>query len=123
MDDGAFRASVFASKSSWTLSPPRARPIVASSYWPAGRHPLDVARDKARADAREVGAQHSRLRGMLPDVEEAKVAAADAEARASALEVAAVEEEGAVAAARQAAGATKESFDRLDRPARNTMCS
>jgi exonuclease SbcC len=116
MDDAAFRASVFAEQKQLdafsTQSPADRRKLVLALL---GVTPLDVARDKARADAREVGAQHSRLRGMLPDVEEAKVAAADAEARASALEVAAVEEEGAAAAARQAAGATKESFDQLDR--------
>ena len=116
MDDAAFRASVFAEQKQLdafsTQSPADRRKLVLSLL---GVTPLDVARDRARADAREVGAQHNRLRGMLPDVEEAKVAAADAEARASALEMAAVEEEGAAASARQAAGVSKESFDRLDR--------
>ncbi len=116
MDDGAFRASVFAEQKQLdafsSQSPADRRKLVLALL---GVTPLDVARDKARADAREVNAQHGRLRGMLPDVEEARVAAADAEARAGALEVAAVEEEGAAAVAQDAARAAKASFDRLDR--------
>ena len=123
MDDGAFRASVFAEQKQLdafsSQSPADRRKLVLALL---GVTPLDVARDKARADAREVSAQHGRLRGMLPDVEEAKTAAADAEARASALEVAAVDEEGAVAAAQHRAQSAKEHFDRLDRPARSTTC-
>ncbi len=116
MDDGAFRASVFAEQKQLdafsSQSPADRRKLVLSLL---GVTPLDVARDKARADAREASSQHSRLRGMLPDTEEARVAAADAEARASALEVAAVDEEAAAAAAQQAARAAKEGFDRQDR--------
>ena len=116
MDDGAFRASVFAEQKQLdafsTHSPADRRKLVLALL---GVTPLDVARDRARADAREASSQHSRLRGMLVDVEEARVAAADAEARASALEVAAVEEEGAAGAAQQVVRAAKERFDRLDR--------
>lgn len=116
MDDGAFRASVFAEQKQLdafsSQSPADRRKLVLALL---GVTPLDVARDKARAEAREVSAQHGRLRGMLPDLEQARVAAADAEARAAALEVAAVEGEGAAAAAQQAARGAKEHFDRLDR--------
>jgi exonuclease SbcC len=116
MDDGAFRASVFAEQKQLdafsSQSPADRRKLVLALL---GVTPLDAARDKARAEAREVSAQHGRLRGMLPDADEARVAAADAEARASALEVAAVEEEGAAAAAEHATRAARESFDRLDR--------
>jgi exonuclease SbcC len=116
MDDGAFRASVFAEQKQLdafsSQSPADRRKLVLALL---GVTPLDVARDKARADAREASSQHSRLRGMLPDTEEARVAAEDAEARASALEVVAVEEEGASAAAQQSARSGQEVFERLDR--------
>ena len=75
------------SRSSSPPFPTRARPNAASSSWPcSGVTPLDAARDRARADARHITEAHNRLRGMLPDLEEAKVAAADAEARAGAAE-------------------------------------
>ncbi len=115
MDDGAFRASVFAEQKQLdafsSQSPAERRKLVLALL---GVTPLDAARDKARADARQTTEQHKRLRGMLPDLEEAKVSAADAEARASAFGTAAVEEEKAASVAREAALAAKERFDKLD---------
>jgi exonuclease SbcC len=115
MDDGAFRASVFAEQKQLdafsSQSPAERRKLVLALL---GVTPLDAARDKARADARQTAEQHKRLRGMLPDLEEAKVSAADAEARASASATAAAEEEKAAAVARESALATKERFDKLD---------
>ncbi len=115
MDDGAFRASVFAEQKQLdafsSQSPAERRKLVLALL---GVTPLDAARDKARADARQTTEQHKRLRGMLPDLEEAKVAAADAEARASASGTAAAEEEKAASVARESALAAKERFDKLD---------
>jgi len=51
---------------------------------------------------------------MLPDLEEAKVSAADAEARASASGTAAAEEEKAASAAHASALAAKEKVDKMD---------
>jgi len=115
MDDGAFRASVFAEQKQLdafsSQSPAERRKLVLALL---GVTPLDAARDKARADARQTTEQHKRLRAMLPDLEEAKVSAADAEARASASGTAAVEEEKAASVAHESALAAKERFDKLD---------
>jgi exonuclease SbcC len=115
MDDGAFRASVFAEQKQLdafsSQSPAERRKLVLALL---GVTPLDAARDKARADARQTAEQHKRLRGMLPDLEEAKVSAADAEAHASASGTAAVEEEKAASVTRESALAAKERFDKLD---------
>lgn len=115
MDDGAFRASVFAEQKQLdafsSQSPAERRKLVLALL---GVTPLDAARDKARSDARQTTEQHKRLRGMLPDLEEAKISAADAEARASASDAAAAEEEKAASVAREAALAAKERFDKLD---------
>jgi exonuclease SbcC len=115
MDDGAFRASVFAEQKQLdafsSQSPAERRKLVLALL---GVTPLDTARDKARADARQTTEQHKRLRGMLPDLEEAKVSAADAEARASASATAAAEDEKAAAVARESALAAKERFEKLD---------
>jgi exonuclease SbcC len=116
MDDAAFRASVFAEQKQLAAfsnqSPADRRKLVLALL---GVTPLDNARDRARSDAREATQQHSRLRGMLPDLEEAKVAAADAEARASAAEVAASEEEAAAAAAQQVVLRAEEVFTKWDK--------
>jgi len=116
MDDAAFRSSVFAEQKQLAAfsgqSPAERRKLVLSLL---GVTPLDVARDKARTDAREVTQQHSRLRAMLPDIQSAAVAAADAEARAGAAEATAIEEESAAAAAHDRLRRSTESFARLDR--------
>ncbi len=115
MDDQAFRASVFAEQkqlaSFSSQSPGERRKLVLSLL---GVTPLDAARDRLRADARQATDQHNRLREMLPDLEEAATSAADAEARAGAAEAAAAEEEMAAEAARQAAKKSREKFDKLD---------
>ncbi len=116
MDDGAFRASVFAEQKQLAAfssqSPAERRKLVLALL---GVTPLDAARDKARADARQTTEQHKRLRGMLPDLDEAKVSADDAEARAGAADTTASEEEKAAAAAGETAVSSKASFTALDR--------
>ena len=115
MDDGAFRASVFAEQKQLAAfssqSPAERRKLVLALL---GVTPLDVARDKVRADARQAADQHNRLRGMLPDLEEARVAAEDSEARAAAADISASEEEKAAAAAATGARSGKEKLDALD---------
>ena len=98
MDDGAFRASVFAEQKQLAAF---------SSHSPAERlrlvlrllgiTPLDAARDLARRDARRTTADHARLRDLLPDVDAARVEAADAEARAAAAAARAATEQQAAA--------------------------
>jgi DNA repair protein SbcC/Rad50 len=116
MDDGAFRASVFAEQKQLAAfssqSPAERRKLVLALL---GVTPLDAARDKARADARQTSEQHKKLRGMLPDLDEAKVSADDAEARAGAADTTASEEEKAAAAAGETAVSSKASFTALDR--------
>jgi exonuclease SbcC len=115
MDDAAFRASVFAEQKQLAAfseqGPAERRKLVLGLL---GVTPLDAARDRARADARESTQQHNRLRSMLPDLEEARLAAADKEAQAGAADVAADEEEKAAAAVRDLARSSREAFERLD---------
>lgn len=115
MDDAAFRASVFAEQKQLAAfsnqGPAERRKLVLSLL---GVTPLDGARDRARQDAKEAASQHSKLRGMLPDLQEAEISLADAEAHAAAAEEAAAEEERAAAAAKDRAGSAKEGFSRLD---------
>ena len=116
MDDGSFRASVFAEQKQLAAfssqSPAERRKLVLALL---GVTPLDAARDRVRADARQATEQHNRLRGMLPDLEEARVSAEDTEARAAAADVAAAEEERASAAAGEVARSSKEGLSALDR--------
>jgi DNA repair protein SbcC/Rad50 len=115
MDDAAFRASVFAEQKQLTAfstqSPAERRKLVLALL---GVTPLDNARDKLRADARQTSEQHHHLRGMLPDTEEARTRAADMAARADGLETVATEEERAAAAARQVFLSSKERFEKVD---------
>lgn len=115
MDDAAFRSSVFAEQ----------KQIAAfSSQGPADRRklvlallgvtPLDAARDKARAEARQATTEHDHLRAMLPDLDALTVVAADADVRASALEVVAADEASAAGAARGAVAGLQDVFARLD---------
>jgi exonuclease SbcC len=116
MDLAAFKASVFAEQKQLAAfseqAPAERRRLVLSLL---GVTPLDTARDRARSEARERAAEHTRLRGLLPDLGQARVTAADAEARAAAAEVSAVEEERAAASARERAEAARQGFSRLDR--------
>ena len=115
MDDAAFRASVFAEQKQLAAfssqSPAERRKLVLALL---GVTPLDVARDKLRADARQTNDQHGRLRGMLPDLDEARTSAADMQASADGLETVATEEEKAALAARQVFLTSKERFNKLD---------
>jgi len=115
MDDSAFRASVFAEQKQLSAfssqSPGDRRTLVLSLL---GVTPLDDARDAARADARETAQQYNRLREMLPDLEEAKLGAADSEAAAAAAETTAADEEVAAAAALGRLHRAEEAFSALD---------
>jgi exonuclease SbcC len=101
MDDGAFRASVFAEQKQLAAfsehSPSDRMRLVLRLL---GITPLDAARDAARADSRRATADHDRLRGMLADLDVLRVEAADAEARAAAAAVQAEGEQHAAVAAR-----------------------
>lgn len=115
MDDGAFRASVFAEQKQLAAfsehSPADRRKLVLQLL---GVTPLDTARDAARKEARTVGDQHQRLRNLLPDLEVLSVSAADAEAHAAAAEVDAASERDAAEHARAVADQAGAAFERLD---------
>ncbi len=115
MDDGAFRASVFTEQKQLAAfsnqSPAERRRLVLQLL---GITPLDAARDAARKDARDLAADHERLRGMLADLEALEVDAADSAARADASEVVAAEEERAASAARSRADEAAASFGAQD---------
>nr|MDQ6911109.1 SMC family ATPase [Actinomycetota bacterium] len=70
MDDGAFRASVFAEQKQLAAfseqAPGERRRLVLQLL---GITPLDSARDRARKDARESQDHFERLRSVLPDIE------------------------------------------------------
>jgi len=103
MDDAAFRASVFAEQKQLAAfsnqAPADRRKLVLQLL---GVTPLDTARDAARRDARQLSADHNRLRGMLADVPALEVEVSDAEARAAAAAVVAADD-GAAAEAADAA--------------------
>lgn len=110
MDDASFRASVFTEQKQLaafsSFAPAERRRLVLQLL---GITPLDAARDAARRDARQLGADHDRLRGMLPDLDRLRTDAADAAVAADAEAVRAADESRAADAARarheQAAGA------------------
>jgi DNA repair protein SbcC/Rad50 len=115
MDDGAFRASVFTEQKQLAAfsdqSPAERRKLVLHLL---GITPLDAARDAARKEARQVTADHDRLRGMLADVEALRVEAEDAAATADAADVRAEVERtaaGAAEAVLATASARRESLD------------
>jgi exonuclease SbcC len=101
MDDGAFRASVFAEQKQLAAfsehSPSERKRLVLRLL---GITPLDAARDAARKDSRQATTDHDRLRGLLPDLDALRVEVADAEARAASAAVQAEGEQQAAAAAR-----------------------
>ena len=102
MDDSAFRASVFAEQKQLAAfsnqTPADRRKLVLQLL---GITPLDSARDAARRDARQLAADHDRLRGMLTDVTALEVEVSDAEARAAAAAVVASDDANASEAAQQ----------------------
>jgi exonuclease SbcC len=115
MDDAAFRASVFTEQKQLAAfsdhSPSERRRLVLQLL---GITPLDAARDAARKDARDLTADHDRLRGMLADLGTLEIEAADTAARAGAAESVADEEEAAAAGANARARAAAEAFHAED---------
>jgi exonuclease SbcC len=116
MDDGAFRASVFAEQKQLAAfsdhSPAERLRLVLRLL---GITPLDAARDTARRDARHAMSDHDRLRGLLADVEALRIEAADAEARTAAVSVAAETEERVAATAQEKLEAAARELQALDR--------
>jgi DNA repair protein SbcC/Rad50 len=108
MDDGAFRASVFAEQKQLAAfsdqAPAERRRLVLQLL---GITPLDAARDAARRDAKAAAEQHIRLRSLLPDLGVLRVEADDAKAQAAAAQV------GADEAAQASAVATRKADDAL----------
>ncbi|HSS09067.1 MAG TPA: SMC family ATPase, partial [Acidimicrobiales bacterium] len=115
MDDVAFRASVFAEQKQLAAfsdqSPAERRRLVLQLL---GITPLDAARDAARKDARDRREQHERLRGMLPDLDQLRVEASDAEAAAAAALVVAEDEEALAAKARDRLAGAERAFLAMD---------
>ena len=113
MDDGAFRASVFAEQKQLAAfssqTPSQRRDLVMQLL---GITPLDTARDRARKEARDAADQLNRMRTLLPDrveigreLETALEAAAAAETAAAAA-AASAERTGAVREAAEVAHRT-----------------
>jgi exonuclease SbcC len=115
MDDAAFRASVFTEQKQLAAfsnqSPGDRRKLVLQLL---GITPLDWARDAARKDARQLTADHERLRGMLVDLAALETEVADAEAKADATERTAADEQRAAEAAEARLGSANRAFAALD---------
>jgi DNA repair protein SbcC/Rad50 len=116
MDDAAFRASVFTEQKQLAAfsnqSPGDRRKLVLQLL---GITPLDGARDAARKHARQLAADHDRLRGLLVDLAGLETDVADAEARADATDVAATDERRAAEVSEARLAAATETFATLDR--------
>ncbi len=116
MDDAAFRASVFTEQKQLAAfsnqAPAERRRLVLQLL---GITPLDLARDAARKDARQMGSDHDRLRGMLPELAALETEAADADARAAAAERVAGDEQEALRVAEQRSARATETWADLDR--------
>ena len=116
MDDSAFRASVFAEQKQLAAfsnqSPAERRRLVLQLL---GVTPLDAARDAARRDARELNERHEQLRNLLPDVTALQVESDDGEAKASAAEVVARQEQDVSAAAEQRLASAESALAEIDR--------
>jgi DNA repair protein SbcC/Rad50 len=116
MDDTAFRASVFTEQKQLAAfsnqSPGDRRKLVLQLL---GITPLDWARDAARKDARQVAADHERLRGLLVDLAALETEVADAEAKADATERTAADEQRAAEASEARLAAFNQAFATLDR--------
>jgi DNA repair exonuclease SbcCD ATPase subunit len=101
MDDAAFRASVYAEQKQLAAfseqSPAERRRLVLQLL---GIAPLELARDRARRDARHADDQLQRLRQVLPDLDALRAGLAEAESAAVA---AALADRTAEAAAGEAA--------------------
>ncbi|MGH3848491.1 MAG: AAA family ATPase, partial [Pseudonocardiaceae bacterium] len=83
MDDGAFRASVFAEQKQLAAfssqTPADRRKLVLQLL---GITPLDGARDAVRRDARRQAQQYEQVRNVLPDLEVVRASVAETEASA-----------------------------------------
>ena len=115
MDDAAFRASVFAEQkqvSAFSLKRPAERRDLVLKL--LGITPLDLARDRARADAKVARDRVEQVRGLLQDVDELRAARELAEASASVAASEAESEETAAAAAAARLIGAEESFAALD---------
>ncbi|MBA3652777.1 MAG: AAA family ATPase, partial [Actinobacteria bacterium] len=115
MDDGPFRASVFAEQKqidAFSEQTPGGRKKLVLQL--LGITPLDTARDMARKDAKDTIAQYEKLRELLPDPELLRVAVDDLVASAGAKAMDAANEAAALAKAEGAAVAAVERFRRLD---------
>ena len=102
MDDGAFRASVFAEQkqlSAFSGQPPAERRKLVLQL--LGITPLDAARDEVRRDARAAEGQYERLRAVLPDLDLLSVAVQESQEACVTLEAAALAAEAAAEAARE----------------------
>jgi exonuclease SbcC len=116
MDDAAFRASVFTEQkqlAAFSDQPPSERRKLVLQL--LGITPLDGARDAARKDARDLTADHDRLRGMLVDLTSLEVEVADAEAKADAAEMIAQTETKAAEAAEARLAEATAAFEAVDR--------
>ena len=115
MDDAAFRASVFAEQkqvSAFSLKRPAERRDLVLKL--LGITPLDLARDRARADAKVARDKVEQVRGLLQDVDELRAAADLATASASVAATEAESEEAASVRAAAALVAADEAFTALD---------
>ena len=116
MDDTSFRASVFTEQKQLSAfsshSPAERRRLVMQLL---GITPLDAARDTARREARELTANHERLRSLLVELDPLQTEAEDAAAAADAAERAAAVEKQAASATRSRAADARERFEALDR--------
>jgi DNA repair protein SbcC/Rad50 len=115
MDDAAFRASVFTEQKQLAAfseqSPGDRRKLVLQLL---GITPLDGARDAARKDARQLTADHERLRGMLVDLATLETEVGDAEAKAEAAERTAEDEHRAAETSEARLAAASQAFVALD---------
>ncbi|HLK42513.1 MAG TPA: SMC family ATPase [Thermoleophilia bacterium] len=115
MDDVAFRASVFAEQKQLAAfsdqTPSERRRLVQQLL---GITPLEVARDRARKDARTAEQDYGRLRALLPDLPAMRVAIDDAVAAADANDVDARNEEAVAATSGERLAAAKDAFAALD---------
>lgn len=115
MDDAAFRASVFAEQkqvAAFSLKRPAERRDLVLKL--LGITPLDLARDRARSDAKVARDKVDQVRGLLQDVDELRAAADLATASAAVAVADADSEEAAAARAGAVLAGADEAFVALD---------
>ena len=115
MDDAAFRSSVFAEQkqlAAFSNQRPQQRKDLVLKL--LGVLPLDTARDDARKDVRAARERLDGLTRALPDLDALRVAFDDATAAAMAVEVDAIAETAAAAAAGGRLVAAQRTLDELD---------